>query len=138
MNTCRNCASVCKLLNLNVTRFLQGYQVLVRRVSLERGVDHLYIAAAGGGQPYAYTGERFSYAALQFHESSFNVYANIQYVQDCTVYMCARFNVGGRLLQLWQACDSSLTAGSETDDSLSLSSLRRTLVTDYSDTRDGF
>ena len=62
---------------------MQGYQVLVRRVSLESGADYLYIAAANGGQPYAYTGERFSFPALQFHESSFNVYANIQYLQDC-------------------------------------------------------
>ena len=88
MNNCRNCVSFCKLLNLNVIRFLQGYQVLVRRVSLQNGEDYLYIAEAGGGQSYAYTGDGFSYAALQFHESSFNVYANIQYVQDC-IHVCS-------------------------------------------------
>ena len=70
-----------------MTHFLQGYEVLLRRVSLERNEDHLYIAAAGGGQLYTYTGERFSYASLQFHESSFNVYANIQYVHDC-IHVC--------------------------------------------------
>ena len=49
----------------------------MRRVSLERGVDHMYIAVAGGRPTYTYTGDRGSYSELQFEEPSFNVYANI-------------------------------------------------------------
>ena len=62
-----------------MTCFLQGYQVLVPRVSLESGADNLYIAAEGGGQPYAYTSDHDS-SALQFEQSSFNVYALIEYL----------------------------------------------------------
>ena len=35
---------------------------------------NLYIAAEGGGQPYAYNSDHDS-SALQFEQSSFNVYA---------------------------------------------------------------
>ena len=65
---------------------MQGYWVRVRRVSLESGLDHLYITpfngSGGSGAPrWQYTGElsaslaRNYYAELQFPESSFNVYA---------------------------------------------------------------
>ena len=81
--------------NVNVTRFLQGYQVLVRRVSLERGVDLMYIAAAGGRPTYSYTGDRGSYSALQFEEPFFNVYANIQYntVQNLYAFYSIHYTV---------------------------------------------
>lgn len=56
----------------------------VRRVSLESDIDYLYISPVNGSErlpPFEYTGElgpsvaRDSYAELQIHGSSFNVYA---------------------------------------------------------------
>ena len=65
---------------------MQGYRVLVRRVSLESNADLLFItpfngSSSGGVPRWRFTGElsasvaHDAYAELQFPESSFNVYA---------------------------------------------------------------